>query len=272
MRVIDNIKVVQDVLFDTLCYLDDFCKKNNISYFLSNGTLLGAVKYGGFIPWDDDVDVIVPREDYDRLVRLAEINTDKYRLLCKEQITEWRMPYAKLSFDDTYLKEGEYNFGVELGISIDIFPIDNWCPCLYIAKIQAFRGECLKRLLVCSIGGTFNTKKKGLSKIILRLIWIIGKKIGYEYILERINKSIEKSKKREKKYVGCVSWTCHFHKDIFPANYLEKTEYTNFRGRLFPVFSEYKRYLDNLYGDWMSELPPERRCSNHDIKVWWKDE
>ena len=65
-----SLSQIKQTAFGILCHFKDFCEKENIRYFLSNGTLLGAVKYGGFIPWDDDIDVFVPREDYDRLIRI----------------------------------------------------------------------------------------------------------------------------------------------------------------------------------------------------------
>ncbi len=270
MREIDNINDIHNVLFDTLCYFDDFCRKHGIKYFLSNGSLLGAAKYGRFVPWDDDVDVFVPREDYDKLVTLTEINNDGYRLLCREQVPEWRMPYAKLSREDTFIKEGEYDFGVEFGLSMDVFPIDNFSSSFSIARLQAFRGEMLKRLLVCSISGSFKSEKKGIKRLVLKLVWLWGKKLGHKSILKRVSRIIEKSKKRKKNYIGCVSWTCHLDKEVFRAEYFEKTEYLTFCGRPFPVFSEYEKYLDNLYGNWRAELPSEKQHSNHDIKVWWK--
>ena len=180
MREINNIKKIQEILFKTLCYFDNFCKQHDIKYFLSNGTLLGAAKYGDFIPGDDDVDVIVPRKDYDRLVKMIEINNGEYKLFCREQIKTWRMPYAKLSYERTLLKEGEYNFGASFGLSLDIFPIDNWNSNLHIAKIEAFNSELMKRCLINSIGTQFQTRKKGFAKIVLAGIWCAGKILGYK--------------------------------------------------------------------------------------------
>ena len=71
MKEIGEIKEIQSILYDALCYFDDFCRQNDIQYVLSNGTLLGAAKYGDFVPWDDDVDLIMPRDDLNRFVRFA---------------------------------------------------------------------------------------------------------------------------------------------------------------------------------------------------------
>lgn len=271
MKEIDDIKEIHNVLYDTLCYFDDFCQKNEIKYFLSNGTLLGAAKYRDFIPWDDDVDVLMPREEYDKLMYLSSINNGKYRLLCREQVAEWRMPYAKLSCEDTVIKEGEYNFGDTFGLSVDIFPIDNWSSCLQIARVQAFKSEILKRMLVCSIGGDFLTKKTGVKRLVLKTIWSTGKLLGHDRILKSILKSVNNTKSKKSKYVGCRAWTCHLDGEIFPANYFSETVFLDFRGRKFPVIENYEDYLSSLYGNWRAELPPEQQCSNHEVRVWYKD-
>lgn len=271
MREIEKIEEIQNVLFDTLCYFDDFCRKNKIRYFISNGTLLGAAKYKGFIPWDDDADVMLPRKDYDRLVSLKEINNEKYRLFCTEQNENWRMPYAKLSCEQTLIKEGEYDFGESFGLSMDVFPIDNWSSCLLIAKMQAFVSECLKRLLVCSIGGDFRTQKKGIKRLILKSIWFMGKALGHKRIKKYILDGIAKSKRKNSRYAGCRVWTSHFTNEIFPSDFFDGADYLEIRGRAFPVFADYERYLRKLYGKWKEELPREQQHSNHEIRVWHKN-
>ena len=83
---LNEIKAIE---LELLCVFDSFCKHNNINYFLSNGTLLGAVKYKGFIRWDDDIDVLVPREDYERLITLFE-DDDRYKLFTYERNQKYR--------------------------------------------------------------------------------------------------------------------------------------------------------------------------------------
>ena len=272
MREITRVEEIQEILFESLCYFDDFCSKHGIQYFLSNGTLLGAVKYGRFIPWDDDVDVLLPRNEYNKLVSMPEINNGKYRLLCSEQFPEWRRPYSKLSYEYTVVNEGNCDFGMDFGVSVDIFPIDNWNPLYPIAWLEAFCGELSKRMLVCSVGGEFYTKKTGIKRFILHTIWHFGKKIGYQSLLKKINNSVKRGAKYKNKYMGCRAWVCHSFKEVLPAAVFEKNDNILFCNRSFPVPIGYKKYLDNLYGDWKKELPAEEQHSNHEIKVWWKDE
>ena len=271
MKEIGEIKEIQSILYDALCYFDDFCRQNDIQYVLSNGTLLGAAKYGDFVPWDDDVDVLLSRADYDKLMSLTSINNGRYRLLCQEQVPTWRMPYAKLSCENTVIREGEYDFGASFGLSVDIFPIDHWSPHLGVAKWQAFWGECLKRLLICSIGGAFHTQKRGVKRLILRSIWLVGKAVGHRRLQRRILTMVRKASRKPSPYVGCRAWTCHLDGEIFPAAYFAETTRLAFRGREFPVIAQYENYLSSLYGDWRAELPLDQQHSNHEIKVWYQD-
>lgn len=271
MKLINDIKEIHCILYDAICYFDDFCKKHKIKYFLSNGTLLGAAKYGDFIPWDDDVDVLMFRDDYDRLMKLTDINNGEYRLFCVEQDSRWRMPYSKLSCENTVVNEGEYDFGASFGLSVDIFPVDNWHSCLLIAKCQSIESELLKRLLVCSIGAEFSTQKRGLKRCILKAIWKCGKTIGYEKLQKALLKKANNAN-RKSNYVGCRVWTCHLTGEIFPLNYFEETVYLDFRNRKLPAIKCYENYLSGLYGNWKEELPPDKQHSNHEITVWYKDE
>lgn len=272
MREISDIKEIQSVLLQILNHFGEICSKNGLKYFLSNGTLLGAVKYGEMIPWDDDIDILMLREDYEKLISLSDIDNQRYRFICHERYPDWRMPYAKLTDTATVLKEGNFNFGLKIGLSVDIFPIDKWHPNKAVATCQAFYTEILKRLLVCSINeNEFQTEKKGIKRLILRSIYNLGQKVGYKKIYNKIDRVVKRSYGYKEKYVGCVSWTCHLLGEIFPKEVFDKTDYTIFAGNQFPIPASYVEYLDSLYGDWRKELPPEKQHSNHNVKVWWKD-
>ena len=134
-----TLQEVKEIELDILKMFDAFCKKNNIRYFLAFGTLLGAIRYKKFIPWDDDVDVLVPREDYDRLLSLFQ-DDDRYRLYAFERNSKYAFPFAKLCDMTTKLVETAYpNNGVELGVNIDIFPLDHFDDDLEEAKKEVRR-------------------------------------------------------------------------------------------------------------------------------------
>lgn len=272
LREISDIQDIQRVLHGLLRHLKTVCRAHGLTFFLSNGTLLGAAKYGDFIPWDDDIDILMPREDYDKLLQLTDIQTDTYALLSSSNFPRWRMPYAKLTDTRTLLQEGTYDFGAELGVAIDIFPIDNWHPCRPVAAFQAIHSELLKRLLVASNSEQFYTDKRGVKKIILCAIWRTGQRLGHQTIRERIERRAIRSHRHPPVHVGCVVWTCHSYHEVLPASVFATQKQLPFGGEDFPVPGEYAIYLSHLYGDWRQELPPEKQVSNHNIKVWWKYE
>ena len=126
MNEITDLREIQQVELGVLRHLDQVCRENGLHFFLSNGTLLGAVKYEGFIPWDDDIDVFMPRCDYDRLMRLSGADSGPYRLLSQERTPGWRLPFAKLRDLSTCKQETCADFGADIGLDVDIFPLDAW--------------------------------------------------------------------------------------------------------------------------------------------------
>ncbi|MBQ7792191.1 MAG: LicD family protein, partial [Clostridia bacterium] len=144
MEPITQISEIQSILYDTLTCFRTVCEQYGLTYYLSNGSLLGAVKYGEFIPWDDDADILMPREDYEKLTELF-FEEGNYRLFCDKTSPNWRLPYAKLSDTRTHYVEKGYTFGEEIGLSLDIFPIDRWHPVKWVANCQASYMELLKR-------------------------------------------------------------------------------------------------------------------------------
>lgn len=268
MREITDVKEVQEVLRGLLAHFKQVCREHGLTFFLSNGSLLGAVKYEGFIPWDDDADVLMPREDYERFLQLPE--AAPYRLLCRETVPGWRVPYAKLTDTRTVLREGPYDFGTEAGVSLDIFPLDRWHPHRRVARWQARYANLLKRMLVFSNAERFSTERQGVKRLLLRLLWAAGRLMG----TERLNRALLALAKRQypQGYVGCVVWCSYGTGEVLPAAVFAEQMLLSFCGEEYPVPRDYDRYLTCLYGAWRQELPPARQKSNHRIQVWWKDE
>lgn len=162
---------------------DSFCKENDIKYFLSNGTLLGAVKYKGFIPWDDDIDVFVPREDYNRLIALFK-DDEKYCLFAFEKNSKFLYPFAKLCDMKTRKEENNTKSGVVLGIDIDIFPLDAWKSDLSEAKREF-------KLIRKKIGHLMLSKKykpdskTAIRKLVKGFKMIFCKLCGSEYFIKK---------------------------------------------------------------------------------------
>ena len=200
MREITDVKKIQSILLALLKRFDGICKTHGLTYYLSNGTLLGAVKYGGFIAWDDDADVLMPREDYDKLLALSDsLNDSKYELLAPKLSAGWKMPYSKFTDKTTVWQEGNFDFGCEIGVSMDIFPIDRWHPNRGIAKFQAVRCDVLKRMLIYTVDPTLYTDKKGAKRFVLKAIRDVARKVGYRGVYSKILRFAEKTKRYAEK-------------------------------------------------------------------------
>lgn len=271
MEQITDVALQQKILFDGLVHLSKMCEKHQLRYFLCNGSLLGAVKYGKFIPWDDDADILMPREDYDKLVRLADVDTPDFRLVCREREPGWKMPYAKLSHNHTIQKETTADFGCEVGVNVDIFPVDSWRGGKWSAKLQAARCGLLRRLISASLEESFFSPRTGLTRGILWCIWAFSRACGTEFFM----RSVEAQRKKgdaDGRLKGCLVWAAYGGAEIIPREQFEEQSSVEFCGRRFTTFRDPDEYLRRLYGDYRKELPPERQKSNHALKVFRKDE
>ncbi len=235
---------LQSVLTRMLKDLDSVCNKHNITYWLDCGTLLGAARHKGFIPWDDDIDVVMPREDYERFKEIApEILPKNFYYQNKEIDTKYRYYWTKLRDRnsiamETWEKDNEGKY--HMGISMDIFPMDyvnnyksylffkNWFVCRFKNKIFNFIMRIFRTLIV------FVFRKKNIIKF-----------ANNHY-----------SKNKSGKYLA-KGFDCPFRwyfktEDVFPLKKLD------FDGTKLWVPGNYHNYLTFLYGDY-SKLPTEEQ-------------
>ena len=120
-----NLDDLKNCEFDILCYVDSICRELGLRYTLIGGTLLGAVRHKGFIPWDDDIDISMPRPDYEKFIDYCVSNESRYRLITNKTEPNWKDIYAKLIDTKTELHEQLTNrFEYKNGVFIDIFPVD----------------------------------------------------------------------------------------------------------------------------------------------------
>ncbi len=261
-----SLQELKEIEFDILKVFNAFCKENDIKYYLSHGTLLGAIRYKKFIPWDDDVDLLIPREDYNRMISLFK-DTDRYRLFAFEKNKEYPFPYAKLCDMTTRKDEFGYNSTLELGVDIDLFPLDAWDDDLEKAKREV---KYIRKNMI-SLGLTRLKKPDSVNPIkrfIKGIVMAFCKMLGSKYFIKRIIKASHKEGQKGNNYLGCKAWCVYGERGIIPAEVFSDTIGIEFEGEMFPAPKDCDTYLTCLYGDYLPEPPKEKQKTHHNFKAY----
>lgn len=251
-----SLQDIKIITYNILKHFRQFCQENNIHFFLSNGTLLGAVKYGGFIPWDDDIDVLVPRKDYDKFVELYK-NSDRYKLFTCERDSKYKFTFAKLCDMTTLKIESNIDSGVSLGIDIDIFPLDSCSEHILHSNIQ-------RKLSIYQKGCILSKFNSSKGKFVYkRLIIECCKLLGFDFFYNRLVQTVKKEVSKGSEYMGCLMWPIYGEREILPAKVFSGTVEVTFEGETFPAPIGYDAYLRSLYGDYERDPPLENQNSHH---------
>ncbi|WP_302489657.1 phosphorylcholine transferase LicD [uncultured Mitsuokella sp.] len=260
-----NHQEIKKIELNILLYFDAFCKRNKLRYYLAGGTLLGAVRHQGFIPWDDDVDVCMPRKDYNRLIKIFD-NNSRFVLL-SNQLNNSYFPFAKLT-DSTTIVKAQYN-EQETGLWIDILPVDGLPEDL--DKVNKIYEKCdFYRKILSLVDTKLGEGKTTYHKYAKYLLKPIANLYGGNRCSAVIEKIALSNPYDQSKYVGIVTWGLYGSGERMLKSEFEASTSVLFEGHQFPAFSCWQSYLTGLYGNFM-QLPPEEKRITHDMMVYMKD-
>lgn len=260
-----NIEEIHKIELNMLKQFKLFCSENKLTFFVDSGTLLGAVRHGGFIPWDDDVDLTMPRKDYEKLKKLShKIEDSNYNALFLENCNNYYYPYIKLSAKDTKVVEDNKQTIKELGVFIDIFPIDVLPESITKRNLYFKKISLLKKLFLVSI------QKKSLSNNLLKKVVVqVINKIPSRFISSIFD--CEASRYSSEKSIFCTEALGSTSNRCLKYSLFEKKIFLPFEGESFPAPIGYIEYLEKLYGDYM-RLPPKDQRIDHVLNVKYKEE
>ena len=261
-----SLQEMKEIEFGILKELDSFCKKHHIRYFISHGTLLGAIRYKDFIPWDDDIDVLIPREDFNRLVSLYE-DHDQFRLYSYSKNPNFLFTYGKLCDITTSKDESSYKTGVSLGLDVDLFPLDYWADDLEEAKKEsAYIQKNLFRLGLTKLHHPDSAQP--LKRMAKGVMMAFCKMRGTDHYLHKIMQESVRYNGKATKYVGNKAWNVYREKDIIPAEAFAEAIEIEFHGHKFPAPVGYDTFLSSLYGNYLPEPPKEKQKTHHKFKAY----
>lgn len=262
--VTEKTKKVWAIELDLLSQISSFCKKNNIRYFLGFGTLLGAVRHKGFIPWDDDLDIWVPREDYDRMVQLAP---DYFKAPYFFQTTlnddDYYSAFARLRNSNTTGILVSGNNKCNNGIYIDIYPLDGHRQNVVVQNIVY---QYIHILNIAAHAYTFNINPRLVTRVlskILRMRFLhYDPKIVYRYV----NSIASKIPWKKAQNTGIVVFTPYPYKNnVFPIADFDESIEVPFEHITAAIPAGYDEILKTLYGNYMEFPPLEKRGNWHDF-------
>lgn len=262
---------LKSVQLEILDYTDEFCKKNNIKYWLDSGTLLGAVRHKGYIPWDDDIDIGMLREDYDKFMNTFNSNNSgKYRFYSIENNEEFLYSFGKILDTETILYEpnGMRN---ALSINIDVFVYDN-APDKDAELNRMYnrrdRYRLIQNLRIARNKPNGNIFRRTMVYLLRGIVRVTTIFLPENYYIKKIINNSKKFNNIPTKCVGDFSAFSRIEaceKSIF-RDFVNVT----FENKLYPAPVDYDKWLTAFYGDYMTLPPVEKRVTHHTFEAYKK--
>lgn len=256
-------------LTDTLKAFIDICRRHNLRYYCCGGTAIGAVRHNGIIPWDDDIDVMMPRPDYDRLLQLAQEETfGKYEIITPYNNSSYPLYFAKISDTTTTIVE-ERERPCVIGLYVDIFPLDATDDDVATAKQTKKRyAKLLNRLNAVSTHNTFGEymallkNKKEWGRFAIKTIaWFCRGTVRRKLIMQMDSISHRYDFNTARNVA--VHTGSYGLREVFPKEWLGKGSMHKFEDLEVVLPEQYDTYLRHFFNDYMQFPPVEQRIEKH---------
>lgn len=269
-----GIEEIKKHCLEILSYIDDICRKNNVQYYLAYGTLLGSVRHKGFIPWDDDIDICMTRENFYRLERLmAEDKTTPFKLLYLDTEENYTLPLPKVIDTRTSLSILSQKEKMKLGVFVDVFILDN------VPDDDKEREKFFKKLEFYQHLWTISQYKRvklqnpklktRIRRILETGIYLTNPRV----FAKKLDKIAKKYYNTECSRMGTMSFAVtNRRKQALNKSIFSNGMQMQFENKEYFIPKKYDEYLRVFYNDYMQLPPVEERVSNHSLVVFVKDE
>lgn len=264
MRELD-INEIKEIQLNILDYLHNICVENHIDYYLSSGTLLGAIKFNGYIPWDDDIDVWIKEEDVDRLGELINSKNNQYHFCDAYKESDYPLSYCKLMRKDTVVKENAYSFkDYPLGINIDVFVLYKSDK----AKIKKYKNKIHYYRYVYKFKALKSIQGESLLKNTVKLLLHSSMFLhSFNNNAKKLRGMVEKCKGKDVLFNGYENAVVEYEIEDFQRAILHM-----FENREYYIPCGYDRILRTRYGDYTQDLPDDKKVTHHSNTCYIKEE
>lgn len=264
-----TLREVQLAELNILRCFANFCEEHGLRYYLANGTLLGAIRHKGFIPWDDDIDVVMPRKDYEKFKKLYIVNEN-----CPYELWQDGYPFVKMMDSNIYFKPlSDTDIDEKCNLWLDIFPYDGFPSDVCEAEKLINKMDFLRKVHGYSCKRIFNgksTSEKAINffkKVItFKLLWILlARLIGTKRIAKWIDIQAKKIDFETADFVGSVAFGIYGMGERISKEHVIDTVKVIFEGQEFPAFKGWDAFLTGIYGDYMVE-----KRHSHEFEAFYR--
>ena len=265
-----QLKLLQEIELENLRMLMEICEKNHLRYYLIGGSLLGAMRHKGFIPWDDDIDVGLPRPDYNRFVQIAKDYLPAHMdIKTMTSDPNYKCYFTRLinNKKKIYWDHGQYT--AVIGVWMDVFPLDGLPENPLLRKMQVFRvklNKALYKFTQIDYVSTNRTNRPLSERVLIRFAQLtrIGRLMNADRRLQKLDRALQRYD-----YDTCAyAWNfsgCYGKREIVPHIQLGGSRTAQFEGMQVSIPEAAEDYLTSIYGDYM-KLPPEDQRRSHEVR------
>lgn len=259
----EALRRLQEAELEILIEVDRICRKNHIHYSLTGGTLLGAVRHGGFIPWDDDADISMLRSEYRKFQQACrtDLDTERFYFQDIEHTPGYRWGYGKVRRKDSiFLREGQEEMPYEQGIFLDVFPRDGVPDGPFLRKLHTFFCFAVRKMMWSAVG------RKSADTRIQRCVYQILYWLTRKHMVD-FYKCLQRCSNRKKtEYVRTLTFPLPNHLKGYRREWYRSYRKVAFEGHSFQAQASYQEWLTWEFGDYQ-KLPPIEKRKTHPVTI-----